>query len=161
MSRKGFKPIPKPKSLKENYKEKVKEEKKEEKKVGLVFEYDRTGETKIIDMFIFDLSRLEETISFVRKERADRDLSELRDGYRKAINNTLEKPPTAETQELFRTIIINYLCSFNSPKDWITKYPGKSVGFIFNQVDNEDNPKIMAVDMPAFELMVERTIKKK
>jgi hypothetical protein len=155
MSRKGFKPTPNPE--RQNRKETI----QEEKKVGIVFELDRTDKPKIIEVFTFDLSRLEMVAEDVQKELLSVDVKEYRKEYGLMLDDVLLKPPTPEIQERFRSIIIDYLCTFNSPSDWIKQHPGMSVGFIFNVVNYEEDPKIMAVDMTSWKLMVERTTKKK
>lgn len=128
-------------------------------KAGIVFEFDRTGKKKIIDTFIFDLSRLVDTVEFMKKELLSVDVKEQRQKLRYMLDDILLLPSTPDTEEQFRTIVINYICTYNSPSDWIKKLPNTEVGFIFNVVDYEDNPKIMAVDMPSFKLMVEKTLK--
>jgi hypothetical protein len=95
----------------------------------------------------------------MNKELLSVDVKKQRQELRYMLDDILLLPSTPDTEEQFRTIVINYLCTFNAPSDWIKKLPNTEVGFIFNVVDYEENPKIMAVDMPSFKLMVEKTRK--
>jgi len=109
------------------------------KKVAVLIEMRSADNNVKISGFEFDLERLEQTMDFIEAHKSI--LAEKREYLRFHINEMILEGDV--TNEFFRTLIINYLVTYETPSKLFKELPGQSLGFIMYINANETNdPKI-------------------
>jgi len=113
----------------------------ESKIVGVLYEY-TVGAINTHDIFSFDYGRLIDTIAHqkevIRKVGAEYVRKTLRFALIDAMEHRVEDSP--ENLEFIRTIVINWLSTYNTPRKFISKAPNDSVGIVFSVNDLQEDP---------------------
>lgn len=130
--------------------------------VVMMFEIDTVDNKKIVDVYQFELSRLWNTINWVNKVD---DIKQHRRELKAAINDFLsgkfEKDPrfqamlkqefNSDMEEYMRTLMINWVSTYDSPKKWLNDSKNKSISIVaIWDAKNEEDPKIVVSDNERF-----------
>jgi len=114
---------------------------RESKIVGVLYEY-TVGAIITHDIFSFSYGRLIDTIAHqkevIRKVGAEYVRKTLRAALIDAMEHRVEDSP--ENLEFIRTLVINWLSTYNTPREFISKAPNDSVGIVFSVNDLQEDP---------------------
>lgn len=125
------------------------------KNVGVLLEFRSNNANTIFDGFEFDLDRLIQTIEI--NEQFKSVLIQRRESLRNQINILINEGLIGT--ESFRTLIINYLVTFNTPKDLHEALPNQSLGFMICLNSNDTlDPMIGGMAYHEIELLAERVL---
>ncbi len=129
----------------------------ETKKVGVLFEY-TVGKINTHDIFSFDYSRLIGTIAFQKEEIRQFGTVYVRKTLRAALIEAMEHQvkDSPENLEYIRSLVINWLSTYKSPREFITKAPRDSVGIVFSVNDLQPDPLMSTTDYNTFIMMLNR-----
>lgn len=127
------------------------------KKVGVLVEMSSKGQPSKVDLFEFELDRFKLTLDFIEQQK--RFKLQSRTIKREELNVMAKENKIGN--EVFRTILINYLCSYKSPKQIFNKLPNRSLGFVIQfDIDDYKDPMILALDYETLQLAVENFIER-
>ena len=150
----------------------MKKENSQNNVVGMLFEIDTVDKKKIVDVFQFELKRLWATI-YAMKEVDD--IKKKRKQIRVLINaflsgkneknaafqTMLKKKYNGDVEEYMRTLMINWVSTYASPKNWLNENKGKSIGIVVSwNAKEEKDLKIVVSDYDSFMTIANRLSKK-
>ncbi len=130
--------------------------------VSMLFEIDTLDKKKIVDSFQFELSRLWATINAMNEVD---DIKLRRDIVRVSIigflsgkgeNNAgfqamIKEKFNGDVEEYMRTLMINWVSTYDSLKNWLNDNKGKSINIITSwDAKKEVDPKILVGDYDSF-----------
>ena len=127
------------------------------KKVAVLLEMRSNEQNVNIDGFEFDLDRLDQTLAFIETQRSN--LLQNREYLRFHINKMILEGQVRD--EFFRTLIINYLATYATPRKLFKKLPAKSLGFMVCINANEKgDPGIVGMGYEDFARCAEKILAK-
>ncbi len=131
--------------------------KHESMKVGVLFEY-TVGEINTHDIFSFDYSRLIGAIAYQKEEIRQFGTVYVRKTFRAALIDAMEHQvkDSPENLEYIRTLVINWLSTYKTPREFITRAPKDSVGIVFSVNDLQPDPLMATTDYNSFMKMLNR-----
>lgn len=123
----------------------------ESQMVGILFEYN-VGSINYHDSFTCEYGRLIGTIDHQKTVMNQVRAEDLREAMRTVLKDAMEHKVEGcpENLEFIRTIVINWLSTYQSPSKFISKFPNSSIGFVFSVNDHQKDPMIFTSDFNSF-----------
>jgi hypothetical protein len=149
----------------------MKNEQNQNNIVGMLFEIDTVDNKKIVDVFQFEQKRLWATIYAMSEAE---DIKQKRKRIRGFVTaflsgenekdaefqSMLKQNFNGDVQEYMRTLMINWACTYDSPKNWLNENKGKSIGIVVSWNAKEEDLKVLVNDHESFLTAANRLGKK-